>query len=115
MAQLPEYGIGGWILFIGVSTALPYRFGWRAIDIAHSIVAAFVLCSDLQWLNAEGVNPDWVGVPDMDFVFSLGLPIRIVVLNVLLFPVALAAIWIRKRKARTEHGQQIKVEEPPSR
>jgi len=98
LSQFQAYGIFGWIIFVGVSFLLPYRFGWRAIFLAHLAVACFVIYSDFQWIGTEMKKPDWDGRPDMDIVFSLGLLFRVVVLNILLLPLALLALWIRKPK-----------------
>ena len=64
------------------------------------IVAAIIIILDYRWIEMEMSKPEWNGAPDMDFVFYIGVLIRIVIINSVLLTVTGIGYFIKKRLRR---------------
>jgi hypothetical protein len=98
ISQLASYGILWWLTFAAVAFCLA-RFGrlWGVIA-GHVLIAIIVTALDLQWIQAEMHRPGWNGQPDQDFVFMIGVLVRIVLINTFLLPASVAG-WLSRRTA----------------
>ncbi len=64
----------------------------------HFVIAALIFVLDVTWIRSEMARPEWspgTG-PDMDIVFSIGMFIRIFLVNLVLIPLS---IYLIKKKS----------------
>ena len=47
-----------------------------------------VITLDLLWIQSEIHDPDWDGTPDQDFVFIIGVAIRVFLVNTIVLPMS---------------------------
>lgn len=88
---------------------------WWLVFIPCVVVSVIVYSLDVAWIRAEMRKPDWDGTPDMDIVFSIGLLVRLVLVNVILLlivaPICHVIVrrfgWCRSSNGRTGHGIQV--------
>ncbi|MEI7776586.1 MAG: hypothetical protein WCK17_17630 [Verrucomicrobiota bacterium] len=79
-----------WILFIALVfsatrfTSSPKLF----VRIARIILALIIYYIEFRWLVTEMRNPDYKGLPDFDFIFLIGVFVRVVLVCFILKPVA---------------------------
>lgn len=86
-----------WLVFIGLVAVGSYWFGMPGLFVAHVMVAVCLFWLDNKWLDAQMALPDWDGQIDRDFVFLIGIAIRIVLINTVLLPVGILAMRISGR------------------
>jgi hypothetical protein len=98
IAQLCSYGVAGWLAFAGIAFVFARVGRGPGMVLGHIVVAVAVIISDLLWIQAEMHKPGWDGVPDQDFVFLIGVLLRIVMINTLLLPVSFIG-WRLARRA----------------
>lgn len=102
-AQLLSYGVMWWLIFVVIAFfAARVGRGWGII-LGHLMIAAIVSVLDFQWVHAQMHRPDWVGVPDQDMVFYIGLLIRILLINTCLLPISLCGLLSRKTVQSPNH------------
>ncbi len=102
--QLLSYSRLVWLLFMAITAVASFvGRGWGII-IGHIAIATLVIWLDLRWVQSEIARPDWDGAPDQDIVFIIGVLIRVVLINALLLPVAVAFRWlsVRRRSIATQ-------------
>jgi hypothetical protein len=101
MLTLPGYHIW-WIAFVAAAYLLPKRFGIPGVLIAHVLTAILIYVLDVVWISGEMNKPNYDPAtgPDMDLIFTIGVLIRIVIINVILLPVALIGCVRRSRAAK---------------
>ncbi|MEM6553752.1 MAG: hypothetical protein AAF750_16660 [Planctomycetota bacterium] len=95
--ELVSYGFLPWFLFVVVVVVGVCGFGLRGLLVSQVVVACWVAMLDVQWVLREGSTVDVPGRPDVDFVFYVGVFFRIVLVNAVLLPVGLLALWGRRR------------------
>ena len=57
---------------------------------------AAVVVLDVRWIQAEVHNPVWNGQPDQDIVFTIGVVLRILLINTSLLPLSCLALRLRR-------------------
>lgn len=95
-SQLISYGVWTWVLFVAIAFAAAYLLRLPGIFLGHVLVAIAVVVFDLQWIESEMRKPGWDGQPDQDFVFMIGVVLRILLINTVLLPVSLLALRLRR-------------------
>lgn len=98
ISQLTSYSALEWALFIAVTYSTARYLPWWCIPVGQLAVAFIIYWLDIDWITTEMNRPDWHGTPDMDIVFTIGVCIRIVLLNTTLLPIGFIGIWRRRRK-----------------
>jgi hypothetical protein len=99
-SQLISYGVWPWLLFAAIALAAAYLLRVPGIFLGHILVAIAVVVLDVQWIQSEMRKPGWdpnVG-PDQDFVFMIGVVVRIVLINTVLLPVGFSALHLRRSR-----------------
>jgi hypothetical protein len=100
LTQLCSYSAVAWSIFVSTTLVAAYfGRGW-GIVAAHVAVAFMILWLDVRWIRAEMDAPGWDGVPDIDIVFQIGILLRVVLINTVLMPIALASRWLSLRRAK---------------
>jgi hypothetical protein len=102
LLQLFAYGVVTWTVWIAVTYCAARFGGLPGLFLGHFVIAGIIVCLDVLWIRSEMSKPGWNGVPDMDFVFHLGMLFRIVMINTVLLPLGLLGIH-RRRKRREQH------------
>ena len=96
IVQLASYGVLWWLAFVAVALVAA-RFGrLPGIVAGHMLIAIVVTVLDVQWIQTEMHRPGWNGQPDQDFVFTIGLLIRIILINTFLLPVSALGLLSRR-------------------
>ncbi len=98
--QLATYGIVWWLVFVTIAFFAPWLGRLRGIIAGHVMIAIAIAMLDVRWIQAEMHRPGWDGQPDQDFVFAIGVFIRVVLVNALLFPVSVMG-WLTRRAPAT--------------
>ena len=98
LTQLLTYAVWEWCIFAAVTFAAARRFGGGGMLLGHILVAVFVSASDLYWIQSEMTKPEWSGSPDQDFVFHIGLFIRVLLVNTVLLPVGCLGLFLRPKQ-----------------
>ena len=86
-----------WIAFVGLVFCAARYTPWPCIPLAFLIVAALVFYVNASWIEAEMAKPDWNGLPDLDIVFLIAVLFRIVLVSIILSPVAILGLRLKKR------------------
>ena len=100
LSQLLSYSLGMWLAFIFMAWITARMLGLPGIFLGHIMIAIAVACLDVQWIQSEMRKPEWNGLPDQDFVFMIGVIVRIVLINTVLLPVSILAMRQRRRSGR---------------
>ena len=92
--QLSAYGVL-WIVLPLIVFAAAREGGWPGALVAHVAIALVIVLLDVRWVASHGLNPpdNWLGG-------SIAIMLRAVLINVLLFPLSVIALWLRHRAAR---------------
>jgi hypothetical protein len=101
--QLLSYGLG-LVCFAAIAFVAARFWGLLGMFAGHIVVALTVTFLDVRWVQAAMHAPNWDGTPDMDIVFTIGLLIRIMLINIILLPVTYIALRLRAR-SRTPSWQ----------
>ena len=96
--QLHSYSLFVWMIFLAITTIASFVGRGRGIIVGHIIIAILVMWLDVQWIQSEMAKPDWDGVPDQDIVFTIGVLIRVVLINAILLPAAFTFRWLSLRR-----------------
>ena len=97
LLQFASYGLW-WIAFIGIAFVCAKNWKWIGMFSGHFVIAALIFVLDVTWIRSEMAKPEWspdIG-PDMDIVFSIGMFIRIFLVNLILLPLS---IYLIKKKS----------------
>lgn len=97
-SQLISYGVSPWLLFIAIAFTAAYLLRVPGIFLGHVLVAIAVVVFDVQWIQSEMRKPGWDGQPDQDFVFMIGVLLRILLINTVLLPVSMIALRLRRSR-----------------
>ena len=99
LSQFLAYGILGWLVFVAVAFCAARFGGLLGMFAGHICIAVIVGVLDVRWVTSAMHAPGWDGAPDMDFVFMVGLVLRIVLINTFLLVVTIPALraWRRHR------------------
>ncbi len=102
LAYILIYGFAALLVF-GIPTfLLVRRLGWTGILIAHFLATVIIIITDVTWVQYQMSKPGWDGAPDMDFVFYVGVLMRLFLVNVLiLLPIDIAGF--QAQAARKEN------------
>jgi hypothetical protein len=95
-SQLISYGVWPWVLFVATTLGAAYLVRVPGIFLGHVLVATAVVVFDVQWIQSEMRKPGWNGQPDQDFVFMIGVVLRILLINTVLLPVSFLALRLRR-------------------
>ena len=85
-------------MFVATAFSAAYLLRGPGIFLGHLLVAIAVTVSDVHWIQSEIRKPGWNGQPDQDFVFVIGVIMRIVLINTVLLPVSFYALRLRRRR-----------------
>ena len=99
-SQLISYGVWPWVLFVAIAFAAAYLLRVPGIFLGHVLVAIAVFVLDVQWIQSEMRKPAGdpnVG-PDQDFVFMIGVVLRILLINTVLLSVSVLALRLRRSR-----------------
>jgi hypothetical protein len=105
-SQLISYGVLPWGLFVAIAFGAAYLLRVPGIFLGHVFVAIAVVVFDLQWIQFEMRKPGWDGQPDQDFVFMIGVMLRILLINTVLLPASLIALRLRRSRQSHNHPLQ---------
>jgi hypothetical protein len=89
--QLLSYPLLNWLLFVGIALTASFFGGWIGIIAGHYMIALVVLLLDIDY----AVTHEYM---DMDIVFTMGVLLRIVLINIVLLPVSAAGLLVRRRR-----------------
>ena len=95
--QLLSYSIPTWVLFIVVPYCAARYGGLPMVPIGHLVITALIVFLDVRWIQSEMHKPGWNGTPDMDFIFYIGVALRILLINAVLLPMTGFGLWRRHR------------------
>ncbi|MBN2473253.1 MAG: hypothetical protein JXB62_01495 [Pirellulales bacterium] len=98
VCELASYSVLSWLVFACVVYGAARYGGAGFVPFAHFAVVVVVVFLDLRSIDAEMSKPGWNGIPDRDFLFCIGMAMRIVVINVVLLPVTGIGLWRRQHK-----------------
>ena len=101
--QLLHYGLA-WLAFAGITFFVARYTPWWCVPFGYIAVAITIYWLDAGWVQAEMRKPDWNGTPDLDMIFMFAVLIRIFVVNMLLVPLTILGVWLRRRQRRLRHG-----------
>jgi len=87
-----------WIAFVGLVYYAARYTPWPCIPVAFLLVAVLMFYLNVMWVQAEMDKPGWGGSPDMDIVFLFGVFVRIVLVSLILWPVALIGLRLKRRR-----------------
>lgn len=91
LSQLVSYSLWAWLLFVAIAFIGPYLLHAPGVLLGHVVIAIAVAVIDVQWVQSEIRKPEWnptIG-PDQDFVFMIGVFLRVLLVNAVLFPINL--------------------------
>jgi hypothetical protein len=91
-----EYEIYYWLVWIPITYFSARKKGFAGIILCHILIAISIFVADVILISQAMAKPNWDGTPDMDFVFMLGMLIRIFAVNIVLLPAAILG-WLVKR------------------
>jgi hypothetical protein len=100
VSQPLSYGFG-LVCFATIAFCAARFWGMAGMFAGHIALAVIVAVLDVRWVQSAMRAPDWDGTPDMDIVFTIGLSIRIVLINTILLPVTFIALRMRSRSRKT--------------
>ena len=106
LLQLLNYG-PWWILFVALvfcAARYPPSF---CLPLPFLVAAVVIYCIDFNWVQSEMRKPDWDGTPDLDIVFMFGVLFRVVLAGILLTPVAIAGVILRRRCRKKRFAQPV--------
>jgi len=98
LSQIVSYPIEVWAGFIVLTFIVARWLDVPGVVLGHILLAIAIVALDVQWVQGEMRRPGWNGQPDADFVFALGVLVRIVLFNSLLLPVSLFALRTKRRR-----------------
>jgi hypothetical protein len=82
ISQLLSYSMPTWIAFVAIGFTAVWLLRTPGVFIGNIIVALAVTALDVQWIQSEMHKPGWNGQPDQDFVFMIGVVLRVILVNV---------------------------------
>lgn len=98
LSEIAFYG-AWWLLFVPIAYAAARWLGGRGILVGALLLAAAVTLIDLRWMMEEvRLHPD--GELDPDWLFWIGVALRIAFLNLVLLPATVAGLVMRGRSLR---------------
>jgi hypothetical protein len=106
--QLASYSIIAWLAFITIAFFTARYLPWWCIPIGHLIVGVIVYFLDVRWAIAQMRSPGYdpaTGV-DLDFVFFIGMLMRIFLINTVLLPLSYVGFRMRR------HQRSLSYERP---
>lgn len=104
--QLLSYSLLNWVLFVGIAFSLSFFGGWIGIFAGHFLVAFAVWLLDIDY----ALTHEYM---DTDIVFTMGVFLRVLLINTVLLPVSFLGLWLRKiRKVKAEAGERADSTSP---
>lgn len=99
LLQLVSYSALWWCVFIFVAGLSACRGRLISVMAGHLIIAVMITILDVRWVEDAMTTPEWDGSPDFDFLFPIGVLLRVLLVNSLLLPVSVTVLR-RARRAR---------------
>src|SRR4030095_10486129 len=96
LLSLLEFG-WWWIAFVGLVYCAARYTPWPCIPVAFLVVAGLIFYADVRLIEAEMAKPAWGGTPDQDIVFLIGVLVRIFLVSLILWPVAIIGLRLKRR------------------
>jgi hypothetical protein len=98
LIDLSSYGVLWWIAFAALAFIAARVGRWYGVLACQVLLALLILCLDVAARQKQMSAPGWdPNGPDMDAVFSVGVVLRVVLVNSILLPVSLAGVWLSHR------------------
>ncbi len=89
-----------WVIFaVLVYSVARYAPLWF-LPFGHFAVACIIYQMHIVWIDHEMRRPDWDGLPDMDFLFAIGVFAEIYFVFKVLSPVTAAGVYLKWRHPR---------------
>jgi type VI protein secretion system component VasK len=103
LRELLSYNMLSWCAFIAVAFLAARFGGLLGMFAGHFVIAGLVAALDVHWVTTAMRAPDWPGTPEFDFVFMIGVIVRVILINTVLFVVTIPALrrWARTRDIDT--------------
>jgi hypothetical protein len=98
LSQLLSYSIAIWLFLIIIAFFAAWQFHVPGIILGHVVVAIIIAMLDVQWIQSEMHKPGWNGQPDQDFIFMIGVVLRILLINTVLLPISFIGWCLRAHK-----------------
>src|SRR5688500_9557363 len=110
--EMHSYG-AAWLGFVAVAFLAARFAGLPGVLLGHLLVALAVAALDFLWVQTEMLKPGYDGQPDRDFVFVIGVLVRVVLVNTLLLPISVLALRTRRRRCtRASPARNIRNDAP---
>jgi hypothetical protein len=90
ISQLAAYGVL-WIAFPLLAFSAARWGGLRSAIAAHVVVALTIVALDLHWIMNHGLQPAQSGIG-----LTLAIAVRVCLINVILLPLSLVGIKMRR-------------------
>jgi len=97
--QIMAYRPLAWCAFVALAFLLARLLRLPGIILGHLLIGAAIVVLDLQWIQTEMHRPgyDPINGPDQDFVFMIGVGLRVVLINTMLLPVSTLGLKMANR------------------
>ena len=89
-----------WLAFVGLVFCAARYTPWPCIPVAFLVIGSVIYYIDFTWVQTEMRQPGWNGIPDLDAIFMFGVLVRIVLVTIILTPVAIIGLRLRRRGRR---------------
>ena len=107
ISELLTYSALAWTAFIAVAFLAALFLRIPGIFLGHIVIAIAVAVLDVQWIQSEIHKPGWIGQPDQDIVFMIGIFLRVILINTVLLPISFVSLRINRRYIRKAVIQPI--------
>lgn len=96
-----------WLVFGAMTYCVARYSPWWCIPLGYLAVAIIISQMHYAWIRHEMSRPGWLGEPDMDFIFALGVFTHVGRIWTGLLPMTIFGAWLKRRHARltSRHGE----------
>jgi len=105
--EISWYGLW-WLAFISIAFVGARYFGWRGAITGGVVLAILIYVLDGIWISGDIKNHPEHG-RDIDFVFLIGVLIRVILFNIVLLPVTFIAFRLRARTRPARDAASAKI------
>ena len=105
--QVAMYGTW-WLAFAAIALLMAHYLGWGGAVLGQVAIFFGVSWLDWLWLQGEMLRPGWVGLPDQDGAFAIGVVVRVVIVNTVLIGVNVIGVRMRGRGRRRDEAGGVR-------